>query len=415
LHRRCGFALMPDIKSLLSKIRTTFVGPVDLLGLDIGSYAVKAVMLQVDKQGCRLLNWAYAPLGLKADASPEERKLVASKTIMDILAPKGMDKRPVAVSVSGNSVIVRYVKLNRYTRQELEPIIASEAEPYIPFDIREVNLAFHILRELEEEGKRKIEIALVAAKKQLLDEHLDIVTSAGLLPLVVDVDAFALESLNERLGNTEEGPAIMLVNIGHKVTNVAILEKGLTRVSRDIFVAGLAFNKSIAKNLKIDLLVAEQLKHKWGLSLEQPQAPAELQIIPGAGKPSAIAGEDVAAGLSGAEDAPGLSKADQERMQVSAALREVLKDLVNETRRSVDFFLSQGHKRSIKKILLAGGSANLKNLPEFLAGELKVPVEVLNPLAIRTNVLPEEPPADLLPDLCVATGLALRRVGDGAK
>ncbi|NLO91939.1 MAG: type IV pilus assembly protein PilM [Elusimicrobia bacterium] len=406
---------MPDLKSLLSKIRTTFVGPVELLGLDIGSYAVKAVMLQTDKQGCRLLNWAYAPLGLKADASPEERKLVASKTIMDILSAKAMDKRPVAVSVSGNSVIVRYVKLNKYTRQELEPIIASEAEPYIPFDIREVNLAFHILRELEEEGKRKIEIALVAAKKQLLDEHLDIVTSAGLLPLVVDVDAFALESLNEKLGNTEEGPAVMLLNIGHKVTNVAILEKGLTRVSRDIFAAGLAFNKAIAKNLKTDLLSAEQLKHKWGLSAERSPAEADLQIIPGAGKPSVIAGEDVAAGIADAGSSPEPSRADQEKQQVSAALREVLKDLVNETRRSVDFYLSQGHKRSIKKILLGGGSANLKNLPEFLAAELKVPVEILNPMAIKSNVLAEEPPADVLPDLCVATGLALRQVGDAAK
>ena len=387
------------------------MGPVELLGLDIGAYAVKAVMLEVDKQGCRVLNWAYAPLGLKADASPEERRLVASKTIRDILAPKGMDKRPVAVSVSGNAVIVRYVKLNRFTRQELEPIIASEAEPYIPFDIREVSLAFHILRDLEEEGKKKMEVALVAAKKQLLDEHLEIVSSAGLLPLVVDVDVFALESLNEKLGASGDGSAVMILNIGHKVTNIAILENGLTRVSRDIFVAGLSFNKSIAKVLKVDLLQAEQLKHRLGLQLGVEPPP--LQITPGAGKPAGT--EDVAAGLSDADAGSALSKDEQEQAQVSLALRDVLKDLVNETRRSVEFYLSQGQKRSIKKILLSGGSANLKNLPQALSTELKVPVELINPFAIKNNFLVEDPPADILPALSVATGLALRRVGDGAK
>ena len=387
------------------------MGPVELLGLDIGSYAVKAVMLEVDKQGCRVLNWAYAPLGLKADASPEERRLVAAKTIRDILEPKGMDKRPVAVSVSGNSVIVRYVKLNKFTRQELEPIISSEAEPYIPFDIREVNLAFHVLRDIEEEGKKKMEVALVAAKKQLLDEHLEIVNSAGLLPLVVDVDVFALESLNEKMGVSTDGSAVMVLNIGHKVTNISILENGLTRVSRDIFVAGLSFNKSVAKVLKVDLLQAEQMKHRWGLQLGVEPPP--LKITPGAAKPAE--GADVAAGLSDADAVPVLSKDEQEQTQVSAALRDVLKDLVNETRRSVEFYLSQGQKRTIKKILLSGGSANIKNLPQALSAELKVPVEIINPFAIKSNFLAEDPPADVLPALAVACGLALRTVGDGSK
>ncbi len=371
-------------------------------------------MLSVDKQGCRLLNWAYAPLGLKADAAPEERRLVAARTIMDILGPRGMDKRPVAVSVSGNSVIVRYVKLNRYTKQELEPIIASEAEPYIPFDIREVNLAFHILREIEEEGKKKMEVALVAAKKQLLDEHLAIVNSANLLPLVVDVDAFALECLNERLGNVAEGPAIMLLNIGHKVTNISILEKGLTRVSRDIFVAGLSFNKAVSKALKVDLLQAEQLKQRWGLQISSETQ--TLTITPGAANLAVTPGSaDVAAGLASVEGAPAMSKEQQEEAQVSAALRDVLKDLLNETRRSVEFYLSQGQKRSIGKILLSGGTANLKNLPQILSTELKVPVEVLNPLAIKSNTLAEEPPAEILPAMAVATGLALRKVGNAGK
>lgn len=357
-------------------------GPEDVLAVDVGSYAIKIAEVRLEGGLPVLKNWGYIALNSKPEATPEERKTQAINELKAFMIKKGVKTKDIATAVSGNSVIVRYVKFNKLTKAELTSTLATEAEPFIPFDINEVQLSFHILNEITEEGQKKMETVLVAAKKDLITNRLDILQAAGLQPAIIDVDSFALENVFDKLRDpkTEKG-ATLYLNIGHTVTNLSIIENGATRVVRDVFISGNTITKAIIKGLEVDYAKAEELKRTYGIMID----PAEKEKA--------------------------LQEGQREAMGVSQAVANVVKDLVGEVHRSVDFYLSQGPERSIGRIVLMGGVAKVKNLAKHLSIELKVPVAVLDPFSFL-----KEPPADLPPDLGpafgVAMGLALRRNKD---
>ncbi|MBI3300030.1 MAG: type IV pilus assembly protein PilM [Elusimicrobia bacterium] len=371
-----------DLKALQGKASFLF-GPTDVIGVDVGSFSIK--ILQLKKEGLvwKVAAWGYAPIDAKAEASPDEKKQQVINRLKALLIEKGAQVKHAATAISGNAVIVRYVKFPKLTKGELRATLATEAEPFIPFDINDVQLGFHILGDLVEEGQKKMETVLVAAKKDVILSRVEILDGVGLKPTVIDVDSFALESVHEAIGAGDKMGSTLYLNIGHTVTNLSILEGGVTRVVRDVFIAGNTFTKAIAKALQYDPAKAEEAKKAHGLLIDAEE------------KEKALA--------DGNRDALG----------VSQAVSGVLKDLVGELHRSVDFYLSQGPERSIGRIVLAGGSARLKNLAKALAGELKVPVTVMNPLAFVPALPPDLPP-DLLPALGVVAGLALRRNRDWA-
>jgi type IV pilus assembly protein PilM len=257
-----------------------------------------------------------------------------------------------------------------------------EAEPFIPFDIKEVNLGAHILGEVVEEGQKKMETVLVAAKREVIQNRVEILTAAGIAPVIIDVDAFAVEGVHEVSKFKEEQGGVLYLNVGHSVTNLSIIETGVTRVVRDIFISGGSFTKAIQKALGSDWATAQKKK-------------MELGIL-----------------VSTEEKEKALAEGNQEALAISQALVSVMKDLVTEMQRSVDFYLSQGPERSINRVVLAGGGANLGNLPQALTQELKVPVDVLNPLEFLNDPATAQVPAEVIPALGVAAGLALRKMRD---
>jgi type IV pilus assembly protein PilM len=366
---------------MLSNLVKKMFPPKDIIGIDIGSYAVKIVCLSEEKKVLKLKDWGYIPLAIKADVPPEERKEIISQEIKAYVKKRNLQARYVAASISGNAVIVRYVKLPKLTRKELDLTIGVEAEPFIPFDIKDVNLTYSILNEAPEEGEPKIDTVLVAAKREAVQDKIDIIAGSGLDPLIIDVDSFALETLYEQNAPAGENNSVLLLNIGHKVTNLSIITQGVTRVVRDIFIAGGTLDKAIVKSLKTDSAGADTLKRS---------------------RPVLVSDEDKEAAIE---------NFDREGIAVSKAASAVLKDLYTEVSRSIDFYLSQGVDHSISKILLSGGLANLGNISRFLASEFKVPVEVVNPLAFLGEV-PKNMPKDVLPALAVAVGLALRKMKD---
>ncbi|HAM34332.1 MAG TPA: hypothetical protein DEB40_09200 [Elusimicrobia bacterium] len=376
---------LADIKEKLKSLKSltaAFVGPKYVIGVDIGSYAVKIALIQEEGGTLFVKTWGHLPVACKPDASPEEKKTQTVNMLRAFLIERGIKLKEAATSLSGNSVIVRYVKFPRLTKSELSATLTSEAEPFIPFDINEVQLGFHILNEIVEDGMKKMETVLVAAKKDLVASRLDILQGAGLVPTIIDVDSFALENVYEKLREPKaETGATLYLNIGHMVTNLSILENGVTRVVRDVFISGNTLTKSIMKSLQVDAAKAEELKKTHGVIVDA------------------------------AEKEKALAEGNREALGVSQTIAAVIKDLVAEVHRSVDFYLSQGPERSIGRIVLSGGSARLKNLAKHLSSELKVPVSVLEPFAFLKN-----PPADLPPELTpafgVAVGLALRHNKD---
>lgn len=354
--------------------------PKDIVGVDIGTYSIKIVCFGEDRKQFKLKSWGHIPLSIKPDTPPEEKKAIISQEIKNYLKKKGIQAKYAAASISGNAVIVRYVKLPKLSKKELALTINVEAEPFIPFDIKDVNLTYCILSDVMEEGQPKMEAVLVAAKKDAVKDKIDILTEAGLEPLIIDVDSFALETLYGQVTPNNDPSAVLMLNIGYKVTNLSIISQGVTRVVRDIFIAGSTFDKAVQKILKTDPAATDALKKTRNLL---------------------VTDEDKEAAIS---------EFDREGIAVSKAAATVLKDLHNEITRSIDFYLSQGVDHSISKIILSGGMANLGNISKFMSGEFKVPVEVVNPFSF----LPETKniPREVLPSLAVAAGLALRKLKD---
>jgi len=195
----------------------------------------------------------------------------------------------------------------------------------------------------------------------------------------MDIDAFALESAYETLYPPPQSETVLFMNIGASFTNMSIIEKGVSRVVRDVLIAGNTFTKAIQTQFQCDVKTAEQKKIAYGIFQDENNSDVEAQ-------------------------------------QVVEVMLPVARDLLVEVQRSIDFYLSQGSDRTVNKIFLCGGSANLKGLDQFLSRELNIPVEIFNPLALLPNApadLPEEERA-LLTHMAVAAGLATRREGDSA-
>ena len=173
---------------MLPKFTKMLFPPKEIIGIDIGSYSVKLVCFTEDKKTITLKDWGIIQLAVKPDTPPDEKKAIISEEIKNYLKKQGIEARRAAASVSGNSVIVRYVKLPKLSHKELALTINVEAEPFIPFDINDVRLTYAILNDLTEDGEAKMETVLVAAKKEAVQDKIDILEGAGLDPVIVDVD-----------------------------------------------------------------------------------------------------------------------------------------------------------------------------------------------------------------------------------
>jgi len=349
----------------------------DLLGIDIGTHAIKVLCLKRGAGNWSITRWAVIPYAedIPLDTPLIDRKTQAEAALANFLKTTELPTKKAATSVCGNAVIVRYVKMSKMTRADLAKSIRFEAEPYIPFNIDDVNLSFSILGDVFEDGQAQMEAVLVAAKRDAVDLRIDILRATGLHPVIMDVDAFALENAYESLVSASSMETVMFMNLGANTTNMSIVEKGISRVVRDVFIAGNSFTKAIQRQFQCEVRTAEQKKITYGL----------------------------------VEDA-----ADPESAQVVEALMPVARDLVTEIQRSIDFYLSQGQDRSVSKIYICGGTANLKGLEQFLSDELKIPVELFNPMTLADNPPTElsDEQKSLMPQMAVAFGLATRRERD---
>ncbi|MBD3272094.1 MAG: type IV pilus assembly protein PilM [Elusimicrobia bacterium] len=368
---------LPEIKIPSLK----FLHGKDLIGVDIGTHSIKVVQLKGSSKKWSLFKWGIAPISSDGkELSPQESIDVQTATLKSLLAQTGIKTKNAAASISGNSVIVRYVKFPKLSAQELEKTIQYEAEPYIPFDIRDVNIGFNILNDITEDGQKKMETILVAAKKEVVQSRIDVLQMAGLSPMIIDVDAFAIENAFEQSRTPESNDTVLFINIGAAVTNMSIIENGVSKVVRDVFVAGNSFSKALQKNLQCDFQEAENLKSQFGLL------------------------------VSAEEKEQALSEDRKDALQISTLIGPIARDLLGEVQRSLDFYLSQGSDRAVNKVLLSGGSSKIKNLDKYFAQELRLPVELFNPMAQIAGG-DKVPPDDVM-SLTVALGIATRRVGD---
>ncbi len=333
-------------------------------GLDIGSSAVKVV--QLDPDGAALLALGTAPLppDVIVDGVIKDPPAVV-EAVREAVGRAGVRGKEAAIGLSGRELIIKKVQIPEVPAKELRDAIQLEAEHHIPFGIEEVYLDYHVI------GRHDgvLDLILVTVKKSKVVEYVGVVEEAGLNPVVVDVDGFALGNQFELNHPEEQRDAVALIDIGASVMKTNVVRNGAPIFARDIPFGGNNYTQAIAQHLKIPYEQAEAAK----------------------------LGQDV--GVSWESLVPALEAASRE--------------LSLEIQRTFDYFASTADSERIGRIVLAGGCALLPGLADYLASTWGLPVEVARPFA-RLDVPPAY--ADAVsasgPALAVAVGLALRRPGD---
>jgi type IV pilus assembly protein PilM len=345
-----------------------------IVGLDIGGSSVKAVECAVKSKGIELVKVGIAKLPSEAIVQGAFLNSAAVvNAIQEAVASGGIKAKHVAAAVSGHSVIVKKISLPAMSREELDESIRWEAEQYIPFDINEVNLDFQIVEGSEADGQ--MDVLLVAAKKDLIDDYTQVIADAGLQPVVIDVAAFAVE--NAFHANYESAPddVVALVNIGAQVVNINIVSRGAPAFTRDISTGGNAYTEEIQKALSVSWEEAERMKI-GGSRHEESQ-----DVVP---------------------------------QEVEDSIRQVTDTVLGEISRSLDFFAATAAESRINRVYLSGGGSLVSGLESAFQGKTNLPVERLNPIAriVPAASLDARMLEDMGPALAVATGLALRRMND---
>ena len=346
-----------------------------VVGLDIGSSAVKAVELKASGKGYRVAAYGTEPIPPDSivDGAIIDGAAVA-ESIRRVFESKAFKTKEVAASLSGNAVIVKKISLPLMTATELEESIYWEAEQYIPFDIQDVNLDYQILDggSSAPDSKGTMEVLLVAAKKEKIADYTGVITQAGRTPVVVDVDAFALQNAYELNYGLEPNTVIVLLNAGASAININIIANGQSVFTRDISLGGNAYTEAVQRELNLPFESAELLKKG---------APVDGATF-----------EDVL-----------------------PVLRAMTENVLLEVQKTFDFFKATASTEEIGRVMLSGGASRVDGFAEALQERFNTPVEMFDPfrkVSLDAKKFSVDQRESIAPTAAVAVGLAVRRAGD---
>lgn len=344
-----------------------------IVGVDIGASAVKLVQFKESKSSYTLKALDLEPLPSEAvvDSSIMDSSSVV-QAIHDLIERNNIGKNAeVAIAVSGHSVIIRKISLPLMTEEELDGSIQWEAEQYIPFDIADVYLDYQIIGP-DPTDQGQMEVVLVAARREFLNEYTGVIRESGLVPVVVDVGCFAVENIYCTLYTEEMLDVVALIDIGASGAQLSVLKDNISVFTREIQIGGDTYN--------------EELQKRFGLSNED----AEMLKINGS-----YEGVDTD--------------------EASNVIEQVTDNLVQELTRALDFFSATFNDEKVSKVYLAGGVCLTSGLLNKFEQSLDTPVALLDPFS-RVNVKESEFDLEFVkssaPFYAVAAGLATRKFGD---
>jgi len=337
-----------------------------VVGLDIGSHAIKVCQLKSTAQGYSIvaLGSTVLPEGAVEDGTLNDPEVVA-KAITDLFDNLKIKNKKVGFSISGYSVIVKKVNLAIMEEDELEEHITAEAEQYIPFDIEDVYLDFQDLKTGTKEGTRT-DVMLVAAKKEIVDDYLDMLKGLKKIPVLVDIDGFAMENAYEY--NYQKTENVALVDIGASKMNINILSQGVSVVARDVIVGSRQLTEQIQSIFDIDYEEAEAIKL-------------------------------------------GFAPADDKQDEIEEVYSNTCTQWVLEIKKAIDLYHSNHADFPLTKLILSGGGAKVNGLVEFLAKETSLEVELFNPflkISTTSKKIDQSYLKSIGPEMAIAMGIALR-------
>jgi type IV pilus assembly protein PilM len=355
-----------------------------LVGLDIGSHAIKLVEIEDTKKG-RILN-NFGIIGLPQDAIVEgaiKEMEIVSSAIKTLYKNLKIRNKNVVTSISGYSVIVKKISIQKRGEAELDASIQDEAEQYIPFDINDVNLDYEILSlpgegeaEKKEPGdkgdKGLMDVMLVAAKKDIVEDYVSLLHLTGLSPAILDVDAFALQNAFELSAENISG-CYALVNVGAEELGINAIKNGVSIFTRDSSYGGYQINEAIMSKFDVSYEEAEKIK-LGGTKIDHKDKGALEEIF-----------------------------------------SSVISGWVNEIKRALDFLATTYPDETIEKIVISGGSCRFPGFQKYLELETEIPVIELNPfgnLQVNDKMFDPKYLTYMAPQAAIAVGLALRSIGD---
>src|SRR4026209_653838 len=345
-------------------------GKKNLVGLDIGSSAVKAVELGRKGNGLQLLNLGFENLQSDTIVDGQIMELNnVSNVISHIFSEHQIRTTRVAAGVSGHSVIVKNIVLPHMSDEELQESFSWHAEEHIPFDIGDVNLDY----ELTSKSSESLHVLMAACKSDKIANVKQAIQLAGKQPVIIDVDAFALQNCYEVNYQPKPGEVVALLNIGAATMNINILNGARSVFARDASVGGSHYTSLLLKELGLTFEQAEGVKR--GVPL-----PDGIELRP-----------------------------------IQPIIETVSDILALEVKKTMDFYRATAEEggESIQKILVAGGGSKLPGLADFLAKPFEMPVEVFDPfrqIEVDSRKFDPDYMREVVPEMAVAVGLALRGV-----
>jgi type IV pilus assembly protein PilM len=340
-----------------------------LIGLDIGSHTVKVVEIESQPGGGhRLVNFGISEPLHEAivDGEIMDRQLVTD-AIANLLESRGIKTRSVVAAVSGRAVIVKKIAMQSLSQEDAQQAILWEAEQHVPYDINDVSLDFEVLGQLPADPKQQ-QVLLVAAKKDMVLSFADLIREAGLTPLIIDVDSFAIQNALAANYDFAPGEVVAILNLGSEITNINITQNGVPYFTKDLQVGGDTFIDAVQRRYNVTREVA-------AAALRGQRA--DLDVVP---------------------------LVEQACESVATALE-----------RAQAYLRTTGETGPISRLMLCGGGSLTPGLVPFLEARFSVPTEIANPLA-RIQYDPAlfagKEASQVAPFLTVGVGLALRKVGD---
>ncbi|MFL5562137.1 MAG: type IV pilus biogenesis protein PilM [Gemmatimonadaceae bacterium] len=340
-----------------------FGGKKTTIGLDIGSGLVKVAVVDHSRKQPELVKVAITPL--LADAIVEGEVMdpgIVSDAVRGALSAAGVKSKNVVTAVGGRDVIIKKIQIERVKEAQARELMRWEAEQHVPFDMESVELDFQIL---DPDGSGdEMQVLLVAAKRELVENKIRILTDAGLAPSLVDVDAFALHNAFELSHPDAMNGIVGLVNIGHEVTNINVLDEGVPILTRDITVGTRRFREDLQRERGLGVDEADQLLQGYDRS---PHLDAVIESR----------GEEIAVGVE----------------------------------RAAAFLASSARTGQLRAVYTCGGGARIPGLNEALANRLRIRVEQANPLAnlkVRDGAFGSLVTDEIAPLMMLPIGLALR-------
>ncbi len=342
------------------------------IGLDIGSSCVKAVQLKRKANGWALQAFGMQPLVPQAivDGTIMDQGAV-SEAIRQLWSRLRLRQKEVAIAIAGHSVIIKKIMVPMMKPDELAANIRNEAEHHIPFGRDDVEIDYHVTNPLTPSGQT--ELLLVAAKKEVVSDYIQVVRDANLSPQVVDVAAFASQNGFEANYQLDPRDTVVLINIGAAISNINIVRSGVSLFTRDVTIGGNAFTEEIQKQMGIAADEAEAYK------------------------------------VGGSQTEDGVVP--QEVLRVMEGVSEVM---AGEFQRSLDFFLATTADANVTRIALAGGSAKVTSLHRAIERRSRLPLEVADAWK-RIEIDPQLDRNYLSahsPEALIGVGLSMRAGGD---